>query len=71
MQRRLAANAPPELSEFMKSPGGNGLKDNLFKISEYQKQIHEEIRGSGVRGLSRSLENKLDKYKDYGLTKQG
>ena len=40
----------------------NGFKENLIKISEYQKEKHTQIQlRDGVRA---------DKYKDYGLTQE-
>ena len=53
-------------SEFMNSNKKlkkfNGFKENLIKISEYQKEKHTQIQlRDGVRA---------DKYKDYGLTQE-
>jgi len=58
-------------SEFMNSPSGNGFKENLIKINEYQKTIHKRIRKrSGSSDYSRHQITDLNKYKDYGLTQK-
>ena len=54
-------------SEFMKSPGGDGFKDNLIKIFDYQKDKHRQIQNG--RRYARTA-RELDKYKQYGLTKE-
>eukprot|EP01051_Picozoa_sp_SAG22_P007996 SAG22_NODE_586_length_8859_cov_4.706164_2_plen_431_part_00 len=51
-------------SEFMKSPGGDGFKDNLHNMMELQKEIFQEYSRNQPRFRSH-----FTRYKQYGLTR--